>query len=502
MDYQTILLFITFVNAIILIFIPKLFNHTPESTNLPPGPHPFSIIGNILEIATNPHKAATKLSRIYGPLMTLKIGSITTIVISSPQLAKQVLHENGPVFSSRTIPHSVHALDHHKYSIVFMHPSPKWRKLRRVCATKIFSPQALDSTQILRQQKVHKLLDFVEERCKKGEVLDIGEAIFTTTLNSISTTLFSMDLSNSTSEESQENKNIIRAMMEEAGRPNVADFFPILRPLDPQRSFARMSNYFKKMFKIIDGITEERMCSRLLETDSKVYKDVLDSLINIEETGYQLSHNEMLHLFLDLLVAGIDTTSNTVEWIMAELLRNPDKMEKARKELSQTIDKDAIIEESHILKLPFLQAVVKETLRLHPPAPFLVPHKCDEMVSISSFNVPKNAQVLVNVWAMGRDPAIWENPEMFMPERFLEREIDFKGHDFEFIPFGAGKRICPGLPFAHRTMHLMVASLVHNFEWKLADGLMPEHMNMKEQYGLTLKKAQPLLVQAIAITHI
>ncbi|KHN20457.1 Cytochrome P450 76C2 [Glycine soja] len=434
--------------------------------------------------------------------MTLKIGSITTIVISSPQLAKQVLHENGPVFSSRTIPHSVHALDHHKYSIVFMHPSPKWRKLRRVCATKIFSPQALDSTQILRQQKVHKLLDFVEERCKKGEVLDIGEAIFTTTLNSISTTLFSMDLSNSTSEESQENKNIIRAMMEEAGRPNVADFFPILRPLDPQRSFARMSNYFKKMFKIIDGITEERMCSRLLETDSKVYKDVLDSLINIEETGYQLSHNEMLHLFLDLLVAGIDTTSNTVEWIMAELLRNPDKMEKARKELSQTIDKDAIIEESHILKLPFLQAVVKETLRLHPPAPFLVPHKCDEMVSISSFNVPKNAQVLVNVWAMGRDPAIWENPEMFMPERFLEREIDFKGHDFEFIPFGAGKRICPGLPFAHRTMHLMVASLVHNFEWKLADGLMPEHMNMKEQYGLTLKKAQPLLVQAIAITHI
>uniref|UniRef100_A0A0R0F2S8 Cytochrome P450 n=1 Tax=Glycine max TaxID=3847 RepID=A0A0R0F2S8_SOYBN len=298
MDYQTILLFITFVNAIILIFIPKLFNHTPESTNLPPGPHPFSIIGNILEIATNPHKAATKLSRIYGPLMTLKIGSITTIVISSPQLAKQVLHENGPVFSSRTIPHSVHALDHHKYSIVFMHPSPKWRKLRRVCATKIFSPQALDSTQILRQQKVHKLLDFVEERCKKGEVLDIGEAIFTTTLNSISTTLFSMDLSNSTSEESQENKNIIRAMMEEAGRPNVADFFPILRPLDPQRSFARMSNYFKKMFKIIDGITEERMCSRLLETDSKVYKDVLDSLINIEETGYQLSHNEMLHLFL------------------------------------------------------------------------------------------------------------------------------------------------------------------------------------------------------------
>ncbi|RZB94057.1 Geraniol 8-hydroxylase [Glycine soja] len=159
---------------------------------------------------------------------------------------------------------------------------------------------------------------------------------------------------------------------------------------------------------------------------------------------------------------------------MAEVLRNPDKLVKSRKELSQTVGKYV--------------TVVKETLRLHPPGPLLVPHKCDEMVSISSFNVPKNAQILVNVWAMGRDPTIWENPTIFMPERFLKCEVDFKGHDFELIPYGAGKRICPGLPLAHRTMHLIVASLVHNFEWKLADGLMPEHISMKDQFGLTLKK--------------
>ena len=170
---------------------------------------------------------------------------------------------------------------------------------------------------------------------------------------------------------------------------------------------------------------------------------------------------------------------------MAELLRNPDKLVKARKELSQTVGKYV--------------TVVKETLRLHPPGPLLVPHKCDEMVSISSFNVPKNTQILVNVWAMGRDPTIWENPTIFMPERFLKCEIDFKGHDFKLIPFGAGKRICPGLPLAHRTMHLIVASLVHNFEWKLADGLIPEHMNMEEQYAITLKKVQPLRVQATPI---
>jgi len=181
---------------------------------------------------------------------------------------------------------------------------------------------------------------------------------------------------------------------------------------------------------------------------------------------------------------------------MAELLCNPNKLTKVRKELCQAIGKDETVEESSISKLPYLQAVVKETLRLHPPAPFLLPHKCDETVSILGFIVPKHAQILVNVWAMGRDPTIWKNPDMFMPERFLECDIKYMGSNFELIPFGAGKRICPGLPLAHRTMHLIIASLLRKFEWRLADGLKPEDMNMKEQFGITLKMIQSLRVQA------
>ncbi|KAK7394878.1 hypothetical protein VNO78_15419 [Psophocarpus tetragonolobus] len=394
----------------------------------------------------------------------------------------------------------MHALDHHMYSVVWHPPSPQWRNLRRVCATKVFSPQLLDSTQILRQQKVLDLLDFVKERCKISEAVDISEAIFTTIVRSIFATLFSKDFSNST--KSNELKNIVRGIMEEIGRPNIADFFPILRPLDPQRVLVRTANYFKKLFKIIEKIMEERMSSRVSESNSKLCKDVLDSLLNhMEETGSLLSRNEMLHLFLDLLVAEIDTTSSTAEWIMVELLRNPDKLTKARNELCEAFGNEISLEESLVLKLPFLRAVVKETLRLHPPGAFIVPHKCDEMVNISNFTVPKDAQVLINVWAMTHDPSIWENPLKFMPERFMECKIDFKGHDFELIPFGTGKRICPALALADRTMHLIIASLVHNFEWKLADGLMPEHMNMLEQYGLILKKVQSLRVQATPIKH-
>ena len=194
----------------------------------------------------------------------------------------------------------------------------------------------------------------------------------------------------------------------------------------------------------------------------------------------------------DLFVAGTDTTSSTLEWAMAELLHNPEKLLKARVELLQTIGKDKQVKESDITRLPFLQAVVKETFRLHPVVPFLIPHRVEEDTDIDGLTVPKNAQVLVNAWAIGRDPNIWENPNSFVPERFLELDMDVKGQNFELIPFGAGRRICPGLPLATRMVHLMLASLIHSCDWKLEDGMTPENMNMEDRFGITLQKAQPL----------
>ena len=199
----------------------------------------------------------------------------------------------------------------------------------------------------------------------------------------------------------------------------------------------------------------------------------------------------------DLFSAGTDTTSSTVEWAMAELLNNPKAMAKARSELDEVLGKGMIVEESDISKLPYLQAVVKETFRLHPPVPFLVPRKTEMESEILGYAVPKNAQVLVNVWAIGRDPMLWTNPNSFVPERFLECEIDVKGRDFQLIPFGAGRRICPGLLLGHRMVHLMLASLLHSFDWKLEDGMKPEDMDMTEKFGFTLRKAQPL--QAVPI---
>ncbi|KAF7844724.1 geraniol 8-hydroxylase-like [Senna tora] len=497
MDYLTLALLISFVvGSLISIFGIRNSNFS----KYPPGPSPFPIIGNILELGTQPHHSLTNLSKTYGPIMTLKLGNRTTIVISSAQVAREVLQKNDQVFSSRTIPNAGRAHDHHILSMVWMPPSAQWRVLRRVCATKVFSSQKLDSTQTIRQRKVQELVNHVGECCKKGEALDIGEAVFTTVLNSISNTFFSMDLGHYGSDKAQEFKHIILGIMEEAGRPNVVDFFPILGLLDPQCVRARLNTYFEKLISFFDGLIDERLRLRASEMESKGCNDVLDSLIQVMmEENSQVSRSHLLHLFLDLFVAGIDTTSSTVEWAMAELLCNPEKLDKVRQELQLALNKGEEFDESHILKLPFLKAVVKETLRLHPPAPFLIPRKSEEDVELCGFVVPKNAQILINVWAMGRDSSVWENPNQFMPERFLESEIDFKGHDFELIPFGAGRRICPGLPLANRTVHLTLASILHCYDWKLPNGLEPEDMDMSERFGITLQKALPL--QAIPIKN-
>ncbi|XP_052288593.1 geraniol 8-hydroxylase-like [Citrus sinensis] len=202
-----------------------------------------------------------------------------------------------------------------------------------------------------------------------------------------------------------------------------------------------------------------------------------------------------LRLGADLLIAGNDTASITMEWAMAELLHNPEALSKVKLELEQIVSKGNPIEEFDITCFPYLQAVIKETFRLYPTVPLLVPRKVSEDIDIAGFVVPKGAQAFVNVWAIGRDESIWDNPCSFIPERFLGSDVDFKGQNFELIPFGAGRRICPGLSLAIRRLYLMLGSLINSFDWMLED----ENMDMEEKFGPTIKKAKPLRTIPIAI---
>ena len=181
---------------------------------------------------------------------------------------------------------------------------------------------------------------------------------------------------------------------------------------------------------------------------------------------------------------------------MAELLRNPEKKSKARDEIRKVIGQNELVQESDISNLPYLQSVIKETFRLRPTVPFTI-RQAQSDTKINGYLVPKNADILVNVWGIGRDPSLWSDPTSFVPERFMDGEIDMKGQHFQLLPFGTGRRMCAGLPLADRMVHLMVASLLHKFEWKLEEGIKPEELDMTEELGGTIHKAVPL--KAIAL---
>ncbi|XP_059634041.1 cytochrome P450 76T24-like [Cornus florida] len=496
MDYFTFSLVLSFVlTCIHVLLVTKSIRRRSGTARLPPGPYAFPVIGNILALGKKPHESIATLSKRYGPIMCLKLGSITTVVASSPKITKEVLQKHDLTFSSRAIPDAANTLDHSTVSILWSPASTRWRKLRKICKEYLFSTQILDARQFLRRKKVQELLNYVHESCIRGQAVDIGRAAFTTSLNLLSNTFFSTDLAQYQSNSSQEFKDIVWAVMELAGKPNIADYFPLLKLIDPQSVRRQMKFYFEKLLEVFEGIINQRLQSR---ASSVLGNDVLDTLLNLtKDNDTELSCNDIKHLLLDLCIAGTDTTSAVLEWAMAELMKRPEAMAKARNELEEVIGGDGLVQESDIPRLPYLQAVVKETFRLHPAAPFLVPHKAEADVEICGFTVPKNAQILVNVWAMGRDPSIWSNPSSFLPERFLEPKTELRGQEFEFIPFGAGRRVCPGMPLASRMVHLMLASLLHSFHWKLEEGMKPEDIDMNDKFGLALQKAMPL--KAIAI---
>ncbi|KAK9668241.1 hypothetical protein RND81_13G044000 [Saponaria officinalis] len=463
-----------------------------NSKTLPPGPPQLPVFGNLFSLGNKPHVALAELSKTYGPLIMLRLGRVPTVVISSSTMAKEALQKNDISFSTRNVLDAVSAHKHNENSVAWLPSGPEWRNLRKICDSQVFSTSRLEASQSLRRNKVKYLLSYVEKCSESGEAVDFNQAAFITTLNLLSSTFFSMDMGDPTSEFAREFRVTIRGIMEEIGKSNPADYFPILKIIDPQGIKKRTEYHFGKMLDLFNNMIEQRLKGER-PSDATQDNDVLDALLGIDqEKAEEIPNSQIPYLLMDLFAAGTDTTTTSLEWAMSELIRNPEKMKKAQAELHEVIGKGNSLEEQDVTRLPYLQAIVKETFRLHPPVPLLLPRKMDSDVRLFNYTVPKNAQVLVNAWAIGRDPETWKNAESFEPERFMGSKIDVKGRDFDLIPFGAGRRICPGLPLAIRMLHLMLGSLVHGFDWKLEGGLSPEKLDMEEQFGLTSEKLHRL----------
>lgn len=203
-------------------------------------------------------------------------------------------------------------------------------------------------------------------------------------------------------------------------------------------------------------------------------------------------------IWQDMFAAGTDTTFITLDWAMTELLMNPSAMSRAQAEIRSIVGGDhrKLVAEADLPRMPYLKAVIKEVFRLHPPAPLLVPRESMESVIIEGYEIPAKTRVFVNAWAIGRDPESWPDPDAFAPERFLNSSVDFKGQDFELIPFGAGRRGCPAIAFGTASVEIALAQLLHSFEWELPPGVKAEELDMDEVFGITMHRTQQLMAVA------
>ncbi|XP_031741123.1 probable (S)-N-methylcoclaurine 3'-hydroxylase isozyme 2 [Cucumis sativus] len=471
----------------IFIILKRIKSPSLKKLPLPPGPNPWPILGNLPQIGQNAHISITQFANIYGPLISLKLGAQRLVVASSPATATAVLKTHDRFLSNRYILQMTpdRAL-YNQHSLVF---SPEcgdhWKNLRSICKANLFTAKAIESQAILREKKMKELVEFLES--KQGSVVKIKDFVFTSVFNTLSNLIFSMDLLDFVGDGFNGIKGSFKKMMDLGLTPNLADFYPLLRRFDLQGLRKKAAIYMNEVDSLWGILIKERREIHCQQGSAS--SDFLDVLI---QSGF--SDQQINYLINELLSAGTDTTTTTVEWAMSEILKDKGILNKVRQEIKK-VTKESPIDESNISKLQYLWSCVKETLRLHPPAPFLLPRLAPMDCEVMGYSIPKDSMIFVNVWGIGRDPSIWEDSQTFNPERFdvgCGNNVDFKGYDYRYLPFGGGRRICPGLPMAIVQVPLILATLLHNFEWSLPNGEDLSKLDLNGRLGVTLQKYEAL----------
>nr|BAH22519.1 flavonoid 3' hydroxylase [Tricyrtis hirta] len=481
-----------------LVFASLLYHLlSGPAHRLPPGPRGWPILGNLPQLGPKPHQTLHALSKAHGPLFLLRLGSVDVVVAASAAVAAAFLRQHDAIFSNRPPNSGAEHIAYNYQDLVFAPYGPRWRHLRKLCSLHLFSSKALDDLRPIREQEIQRLT----RSLLVGRPVNLGEAVNVCATNALAraTVGWRVFVGEGEDTAAEEFKEMVLEIMKLAGVFNIGDFVPGIGWMDLQGVVGKMKKLHKRMDAFLDKLINEHK-------RGSGGRDLLSVLVSLkddegEDEANKLSHTEIKALLLNLFTAGTDTTSSTVEWALAELIRHPTLLHKAQQELDNVVGRQRLVSETDLPNLPFLQAIIKETFRLHPSTPLSLPRISSEPCEINGYYIPKNATLLVNVWAIARDPAVWSDPLEFKPERFMpggeKANVDVKGNDFEVIPFGAGRRICAGMSLGLRMVQFMTATLVHGFEWGLPEGVNAEKLDMEESYGLTLQRKVPLTVQPI-----
>ncbi|KAL8226615.1 hypothetical protein R6Q57_016447 [Mikania cordata] len=485
------LLLYTSITALVIYLLLNL--RTPNRKPLPPGPTPWPIVGNLPHLGPIPHHSLAALATKYGPLMHLRLGFVDVVVAASASVAAQFLKTHDANFASRPPNSGAKHIAYDYHDLVFAPYGPRWRMLRKICSVHLFSAKALDDFRHVRQEEVailtRNLAGAGESPVKLGQLLNVC------TTNALARVMLGRRVFGDRDQKADEFKDMVVELMVLAGEFNIGDFIPAVDWFDLQGVTKKMKKLHARFDSFLNTILEEHKSGNSTG-------DLLSTLISLKDDadgeGGKLSDIEIKALLLNLFAAGTDTSSSTVEWAIAELIRHPQLLKEAQEEIDTIVGRDRLVTELDLTQLTFIQAIVKETFRLHPSTPLSLPRIASEDCEVDGYYIPKGSTLLVNVWAIARDPKMWTDPLEFRPTRFLlggeKPNVDVRGNDFEVIPFGAGRRICVGITLGLRMVQLLVATLVQSFDWELAKEIEPDKLNMDEAYGLTLQRAEPLMV--------
>lgn len=468
---------------------------------MPPGPRGWPIFGSLLQLSELPQSTLYDFSKIYGPIMMLKLGSVNTLVVTSPELAQEVLKTHDPVMSSRPLPIAANSMLYGGLDIGFSPYGQYWRYLRKVCTVGLLTAHRLSQYRVVREQEALSCLHFIVEELGRGNAVNLTDCLSTIAQNNISQIIMSKKYCFLRSGSTEVQPGSVREMIVDFGTTlgafNIADFVPLLKPFDPQGLTKRAKEVHGRLDKFLDEVIQEHR-QRLLTAKSEDYKeDFVDAMLKMGETSQldqKLSMESIKATLLDMVIGGADTSSTSALWTFAELIKSPKVLRKVQEELDSVVGKERLVQEEDLPKLKYLDAVVKESLRMHTPSAMLLPHESTEDCEIQGYHIPARSRIFVNVWGIHRDPAVWERPLEFDPERFLNSTKDYRGRDFDFIPFGSGRRICPGMNLGALMVVYMVGLLVHALDLTLPDGQKAEELDMTEQYGVFVFKKIPLLV--------
>ncbi|KAL0443366.1 UNVERIFIED_CONTAM: cytochrome [Sesamum latifolium] len=423
--------------------------------------------------------------------MFMKLGSKPVLVVSSPRIAKQVLKTQDLVFCSRPRHVGRYKLSYNGSDIGYAPYGESWRELRKISVLHLLSSKQVQSFRPVREDEVFRMIRDLSVRASSGEVADLSSTIVDLTSTLICRTAFGKR-----NDERSARRRFHELLTESQAMKSgffVSDYMPSLSWMD---KLTGMISRLDKVYEDLDEFHQELIDEHLDPNRPKsANPDLLDLLIQLKEENLcsiHLTWNHIKAVLMDIFSAGTDTSAATIIAAMTALIENPTIMRKLQREIREVIGEKGKVTEDDLPKLSYLKAVIKETLRLYPPAPLLLPRETLEKCNIEGYIIPAKTLVYINAWAIARDPEYWEHPNEFVPERFLNTKVDIMGQDFQVIPFGAGRRGCPGIMMGLTTVELVLANLLYTFEWDLPAGMTREDIGTEVLPGRVMHKKNPL----------